>query len=175
MRLNIILLLRLIFCRNSARMFSSLFLQTISPLPSTVLFIIPRLLETLLFLTFYPLLVSKTTYHALLAFASITKRWFIIKKHKGTMFFYFLFFLFLVFFGGLECVGHSFAYVAHLWFLRDVWIRTQSAAVASWRATDLATHPSRISHPSLFLLFHALQEVDLGSNFLGVWVEISPK
>jgi hypothetical protein len=26
--------------------------------------------------------------------------------------------------------------------LRDVWIRTQSAAVASWRATDLATHPS---------------------------------
>ncbi len=28
-------------------------------------------------------------------------------------------------------------------FLRDVWIRTQSAEVASWRATDLATHPSR--------------------------------
>ncbi len=49
---------------------------------------------------------------------------------------------FCIFFGGLECVGHSFAYVAHLWFLRDVWIRTQSAAVASWRATDLATHPS---------------------------------
>jgi hypothetical protein len=48
------------------------------------------------------------------------------------------------FFGGLECVGHSFAYVAHLRFLRDVWIRTQSAAVASWRATNLATHPSRI-------------------------------
>ncbi len=46
------------------------------------------------------------------------------------------------FFGGLECVGHSFAYVAHLWFLRDVWIRTQSTAVASWRATDLATHAS---------------------------------
>ncbi len=51
-------------------------------------------------------------------------------------------FFFVYFFGGLECVGHSFAYVAHLWFLRDVWIRTQSAGVASWRATDLATHPS---------------------------------
>ncbi len=50
--------------------------------------------------------------------------------------------VFFYFFGGLECVGHSFAYVARLWFLRDVWIRTQSAAVASWRATDLATHPS---------------------------------
>ncbi len=50
-------------------------------------------------------------------------------------------FFFVYFFGGLECVGHSFADVAHLWFLRDVWIRTQSAAVASWRATDLATHP----------------------------------
>ncbi len=35
-------------------------------------------------------------------------------------------FLTRYFFGGLECVGHSFAYVAHLWFLRDVWIRTQS-------------------------------------------------
>jgi hypothetical protein len=49
---------------------------------------------------------------------------------------------FLNIFGGLECVGHSFAYVAHLRFLRDFWIRTQSDAVASWRATDLATHPS---------------------------------
>ncbi len=55
-----------------------------------------------------------------------------------------IFFLFFVyFFGGLECVGHPFAYVAHLWFLRDVWIWTQSAAVASWRATDLATHPPK--------------------------------
>ncbi len=51
-------------------------------------------------------------------------------------------FFVVYFFGGLECVGHSFAFVAHLWFLRDVWIRTQSTAVASWRATDLATHPS---------------------------------
>ncbi len=53
------------------------------------------------------------------------------------------FFFFVYFFGGLECVGHSFAYVAHLWFLRDVWIRTQSTAVASWHATDLATYPSK--------------------------------
>jgi hypothetical protein len=34
-------------------------------------------------------------------------------------------------FVGLECVGHSCAYVAlFMIFLRDVWIRTQSAAVA---------------------------------------------
>ncbi len=32
--------------------------------------------------------------------------------------------------GGLECVGHSFAYVALFVFLRDVWIRTQRAAGA---------------------------------------------
>jgi hypothetical protein len=31
---------------------------------------------------------------------------------------------FVYFFGGLlECVGHSFAYVAHFGFLRDVWMR----------------------------------------------------
>ncbi len=44
------------------------------------------------------------------------------------------------FFGGLECVGHSFAYVAHFVFLGDVWIRTQRAAVASKGASNLATH-----------------------------------
>ncbi len=49
------------------------------------------------------------------------------------------FFLY-IFFGGLECVGHSFAYVAQYVFLRDVWIRTQRAAVASRRAPNLATH-----------------------------------
>jgi hypothetical protein len=49
-------------------------------------------------------------------------------------------FFFVYFFGGLECVGHSFTYVAHFVFLRDVWIRTQRAAVASRRATNLATH-----------------------------------
>jgi hypothetical protein len=58
------------------------------------------------------------------------------------------------FFGRLECVGHSFAYVAHLWFLRDVWIRTQSTAVASWRATDLATHPSSLHILYCFLYWY---------------------
>ncbi len=43
-------------------------------------------------------------------------------------------------FGGLVCVDPSFAYVAHLWFFSNVWIRTQRAAVASRRATNLATH-----------------------------------
>jgi hypothetical protein len=47
---------------------------------------------------------------------------------------------FVFFFGGLECVGHSFTYVAHFVFLRDVRIRTQRAAVASRRVTNLATH-----------------------------------
>jgi hypothetical protein len=32
------------------------------------------------------------------------------------------------------------AYVVHFVFLRDVWIRTQRAAVASRRATNLPTH-----------------------------------
>ncbi len=48
---------------------------------------------------------------------------------------------FLVYFlGGLECVGHSFVNVAHFVFLKDVWIRTQRAAVSSRCATNLATH-----------------------------------
>jgi hypothetical protein len=38
------------------------------------------------------------------------------------------------FFGGLECVGHFFAYVAHFVLLRDVWVRIQRAAVSSSRA-----------------------------------------
>ncbi len=38
-----------------------------------------------------------------------------------TIFYIFCIFLYL-FFGGLECVGHSFAYVAYFLFLRDVWI-----------------------------------------------------
>jgi hypothetical protein len=49
---------------------------------------------------------------------------------------YFFGYIFL----GLECVGHSFAYVAHFVFLRDVWIRTQRAALADRSATNLATH-----------------------------------
>jgi hypothetical protein len=42
---------------------------------------------------------------------------------------------FFKFFGGLECVGPSFAYVAQFVFLRAVWIRTQRAALACRRAT----------------------------------------
>ncbi len=45
--------------------------------------------------------------------------------------------LILYIFCGLKCVGHSFAYIAHFVFVRDVWIRTQRAAVASRRATNL--------------------------------------
>jgi hypothetical protein len=53
---------------------------------------------------------------------------------------HFLYFLL----GGLECNGISFVYVAHFVFLRDVWIRTQRAAVASRRDTNLATHLPKI-------------------------------
>jgi hypothetical protein len=57
------------------------------------------------------------------------------------------YFIFVYFFGGLECVGHSFAYFAHFVFLRDVWVRPQRAAVASKRATSLATHlPNLATH-----------------------------
>ncbi len=44
---------------------------------------------------------------------------------------------FIIWVGGLECVRH---YFAHFAFLIDVWIRTQRAAVACRRATNLATH-----------------------------------
>jgi hypothetical protein len=48
--------------------------------------------------------------------------------------------IFLYIFGGLDWVGHSFDYVAHFVFLRDVWIRIQRSAVANKRAPNLATH-----------------------------------
>jgi hypothetical protein len=57
-------------------------------------------------------------------------------------------YFFVYFLGGLECVGHSFAYVAHFVFFGDVWIRTQRAAVASRCATNLATHLPQLSHLS---------------------------
>jgi hypothetical protein len=44
------------------------------------------------------------------------------------------FFCTIYFFGGLEFVGHSFAYVAHFIFMRDFCIRTQRSEVASRRA-----------------------------------------
>jgi hypothetical protein len=43
-------------------------------------------------------------------------------------------------FGGMECAGHSFAYVAHLVFFRHVWIRTQRATAANRRTVNLVTH-----------------------------------
>ncbi len=48
----------------------------------------------------------------------------------------------------LLATGYSFAYVVHFVFLRDVRIRTQSAAVASWHATNLAAHLPKLSRPS---------------------------
>ncbi len=40
-----------------------------------------------------------------------------------------------------QSVAHSFAYAALFRFLREVWIQTQRAAVASRRTTNLLRHP----------------------------------
>ncbi len=69
------------------------------------------------------------------------------RKH-GTYPTYHSFVFFWYFFGGLECVGHSFAYVAHFVVLRDV--RTQRAAVAS-------SHPFRYHLFSSSFLFFILK------------------
>ncbi len=97
--------------------------------------------------------------------------------------------LFSPFFGGLECVGTSFAYEAQFVFLRDVWIRSQRAAVASRRATNLATHLSinscyRISDDTVPVLrihdilgwirIRGSMPVTNGSGFgSGSWIRIS--
>jgi hypothetical protein len=60
-----------------------------------------------------------------------------MKSSQFIRLFYSLYNIFWIFVGEVECFGHSFAYVAH--FMRDVWIRTKSAAVAGGRATYLAT------------------------------------
>ncbi len=52
------------------------------------------------------------------------------------------FFFFVYFFGGLECVGHSFAYVAHLWFMRDVWIRTQNVWIRTQKVWIRKIYPT---------------------------------
>ena len=59
---------------------------------------------------------------------------------------YFHFFSFFVYvFGGLDCVGHFFAYVLLIIFLRNVWIGTQRAAGASRRSTNLTMHPPNLA------------------------------
>jgi hypothetical protein len=50
-------------------------------------------------------------------------------------------YLFCIFFGGLDCVGHSLAYVAHCVFLRDVWMRCKQARY-------------QLSHPSPYFPTH---------------------
>jgi hypothetical protein len=51
---------------------------------------------------------------------------------------------FFLFLAGYSVFCHSFSFVANFVFLRDVWIRTQRAAVASRRATNLATHLDKV-------------------------------
>ncbi len=61
---------------------------------------------------------------------------------------------FVYFLGGLECVGHSFAYIANFVFLRDVCIRTHKAVVASMRTTNVATHlPNLAAHLPSYIFF----------------------
>ncbi len=70
--------------------------------------------------------------------------------------------LFVYFFGGLECVGHCFAYVAHFVFLRDAWFRAQRAAVTSRRATNLATHLSNFYFQISLGIFEKFKMAPLG-------------
>ncbi len=69
-------------------------------------------------------------------------------SHIFVFVFYFLFFVML------QCIDHSFAYVPYLWFLRGVWIWTQSAAVPgrsinlATHSPNLASHLPQLSHPS---------------------------
>jgi hypothetical protein len=75
----------------------------------------------------------------------------------------------LYFFGGLECVGqgHSFAFVAHFVFLRDIWIRTKRAAAASMQARHPLSHSSPCKLPvSLYpFALHFGQLADYSQNF----------
>jgi hypothetical protein len=61
--------------------------------------------------------------------------------------------LFVYIFGGQKCISHSFANVAHFFILRDVWIQTQRAAVASRCVTNLATHFS-VLPPDLYYIWY---------------------
>jgi hypothetical protein len=47
-----------------------------------------------------------------------------------------------IFFGGVECVGHSFAYVVHFVFLRDVWIDL-NPEICRIKQARLVTHLQR--------------------------------
>ncbi len=72
----------------------------------------------------------------------------IVWLSRSTFYFYLLFFWRV-----RVCWPTPYAYVAHDIFLRDVWIRTQRAAVASRGCTNLATwdltaHLPPTSHPS---------------------------
>jgi hypothetical protein len=61
---------------------------------------------------------------------------------------------FFIVFCWLECIGHSFSYVAHFLFLIDVWIRTQRAGLANRRTTNLAVLRIRDVYPgSRILIF----------------------
>ncbi len=56
-----------------------------------------------------------------------------------------------IFFGRLECVGHSFAYVAHYIFMRNVRIRTQRAAATFFQKTVFFSKIFFGKPPSKFL------------------------
>jgi hypothetical protein len=68
-------------------------------------------------------------------------------------------------FFGLVCASHFFVYVAHFVFLRDVWIRTQRASVASRRATNLATHLNTETVNTCFNITLSSQSVVLSSEY----------
>ena len=66
--------------------------------------------------------------------------------------------IFVHYFGGLDRFSHSFVFVAHFVFLRDVWIQTERAAVARKCATNLATHFAHLRGTlTLMYNFYAFQ------------------
>ncbi len=83
-------------------------------------------------------------------------------KHFGIFFVYF--------FGGLQCVGHSFAYVAHLVFSVDIYIRTQRAAAESRRASNLVTHlPNLATHLLPDLASHLSRKLEIDIYFTDIF------
>ncbi len=58
------------------------------------------------------------------------------------------------------CVGNSFE-MCPFCILRDVWIRTQRAAVASRRATNLSTHLSACPPISLYFIVHSTGSTEI--------------
>ncbi len=64
------------------------------------------------------------------------------------------------------------AYVAHFAFLRDVWIRTQRAAVARRRATSLATHLTKLKGHQIEVFVSSALSAMFRSSTVGTFLNL---